>query len=72
MATAPKRPQVVIVGGGFGGINAARALEDADVDVTVIDRRRLLVDAPAPTCSVLTGIDVDAGFDIIVEAAGSF
>jgi NADH:ubiquinone reductase (H+-translocating) len=36
---ATKRPQVVIIGGGFGGINAARALRRADVDVTVIDRR---------------------------------
>jgi NADH dehydrogenase len=29
----------VIIGGGFGGINAAQALKDANVDVTVIDRR---------------------------------
>jgi NADH dehydrogenase len=34
-----RRPQVVIVGGGFAGINAAKALEKANVDVTVIDRR---------------------------------
>src|SRR5687768_7227207 len=39
MTTAPRRPQVVIIGGGFGGINAAQALKDANVDVTVIDRR---------------------------------
>jgi NADH dehydrogenase len=32
------RPQVVIVGGGFGGLDAARALRRADVDVTVVDR----------------------------------
>jgi NADH dehydrogenase len=32
------RPHVVIVGGGFGGLTAARALRRADVDVTVIDR----------------------------------
>ena len=36
---APKRRQVVIVGGGFGGHEAARRLKNADVDVTVIDRR---------------------------------
>jgi NADH dehydrogenase len=29
----------VIVGGGFGGLNAARALDGAPVEVTVIDRR---------------------------------
>ena len=33
-----KRPHIVIVGCGFGGIEAARALAKADVDVTVIDR----------------------------------
>ena len=31
--------QVVIVGGGFGGLRAARALKSAPVDVTLIDRR---------------------------------
>ena len=32
------RHQVVVVGGGFGGLNAVRALAHADVDVTVVDR----------------------------------
>ena len=32
------KPRVVIVGAGFGGLNAARALQDAPVQVTVIDR----------------------------------
>jgi NADH:ubiquinone reductase (H+-translocating) len=32
------RHHVVIVGAGFGGLNAAKALRRADVDVTVIDR----------------------------------
>jgi len=30
--------RVVVVGGGFGGLNATRALDGADVDVTVVDR----------------------------------
>jgi NADH dehydrogenase len=34
-----KRPRVVIVGGGFGGLNAARALAKAPVDVILVDRR---------------------------------
>jgi len=34
----PTRPRVVIIGGGFGGLYAARALKDAPVDVTVVDR----------------------------------
>jgi NADH dehydrogenase len=33
------RPHVVIVGAGFGGLSAARALAKAPVDVTVIDKR---------------------------------
>lgn len=32
-------PRVVIVGGGFAGINAAKSLARAFVDVTIIDRR---------------------------------
>jgi NADH dehydrogenase len=32
-------PRVVIVGGGFGGLSAARALRDAQVRVTLIDKR---------------------------------
>ncbi len=31
--------RVVIIGGGFGGLNAAQALKRADVQVTLIDRR---------------------------------
>ena len=38
MASASPRPRVVIIGGGFGGLYAARALKRAPVDVTVIDR----------------------------------
>ncbi|WP_299152286.1 NAD(P)/FAD-dependent oxidoreductase [uncultured Tateyamaria sp.] len=33
------RPKVVIVGAGFGGISAAKALAKAPVDIKVIDRR---------------------------------
>ena len=33
-----RRPHVVIVGAGFGGLNAARRLKNAPVDVTVVDR----------------------------------
>src|SRR3954462_11721163 len=42
MHTAPDasshRPRVVIVGCGFGGLEATRALRDAPVDITLIDR----------------------------------
>ncbi|HWC16251.1 MAG TPA: NAD(P)/FAD-dependent oxidoreductase [Terriglobales bacterium] len=33
------RSKVIIIGGGFGGLNAAQALKSAPVDVTLIDRR---------------------------------
>ena len=38
-AIAARRPRVVILGAGFGGLNAALSLRKADVDVTIIDRR---------------------------------
>ena len=33
-----KRPRVVIVGAGFGGVRCATGLKDEAVDVTLIDR----------------------------------
>ena len=33
-----RRPRIVIIGGGFGGLSAAKALRKADVDVLLIDR----------------------------------
>ena len=33
-----RRHQVVVVGGGFGGLNATHSLAKADVDVTLVDR----------------------------------
>lgn len=37
--TASEKHRVVIVGGGFGGLYAAKALKRAPVDITVVDRR---------------------------------
>ncbi|HWE35456.1 MAG TPA: FAD-dependent oxidoreductase, partial [Isosphaeraceae bacterium] len=34
-----RRPRVAILGGGFAGLEAARALRRAPVDITLIDRR---------------------------------
>jgi NADH dehydrogenase len=39
LAEADIRARVVIVGGGFGGLQAAKALADAPVQVTLVDRR---------------------------------
>ena len=45
-ATEKGRPHVVIVGGGFAGLNAAKELDGAAVDVTLIDRRNHHLFAP--------------------------
>ena len=37
--SAPERPRVVIVGGGFGGLEAVHRLAGAQVDITLVDRR---------------------------------
>jgi NADH dehydrogenase len=42
----PARPRVVIIGGGFGGIAAARALRRANVDITLIDRTNHFIFQP--------------------------
>jgi NADH dehydrogenase len=34
-----RKPKVVIIGGGFAGLNAAKALKSAPVEITLIDRR---------------------------------
>jgi NADH dehydrogenase len=37
-STAEKRHHVVIIGSGFGGLNAAKSLKRADVDITLISK----------------------------------
>src|ERR1700738_735504 len=39
LETAPGKKRILIVGGVFAGIAAARALKRADVEITLIDRR---------------------------------
>lgn len=39
MKKLSKRPHVVIVGAGFGGLSAAKRLAGRDIDVTLVDRR---------------------------------
>src|SRR5688572_30946278 len=38
MTPGSRRPQVVIIGGGFGGLTAARAFHHSPVNVTLVDR----------------------------------
>ncbi|HST06659.1 MAG TPA: NAD(P)/FAD-dependent oxidoreductase [Gemmatimonadaceae bacterium] len=46
MPDGVKRPRIVIVGGGFGGIAAAKALKRAHADVTLIDRTNHFIFQP--------------------------
>src|SRR3954469_7111016 len=45
-ATPNRRKRIVIVGAGFAGIAAARALKRCDVDVVLIDRRNHYIFQP--------------------------
>ena len=45
-AAGAGRPRVVVIGGGFGGINAAEHLAKLPVDVTIVDRRNYHVFQP--------------------------
>jgi NADH:ubiquinone reductase (H+-translocating) len=36
--SSSSRPRVLVLGGGFGGVGAARALAKSDVDVTLVDQ----------------------------------
>ncbi|MEM1161882.1 MAG: NAD(P)/FAD-dependent oxidoreductase [Pseudomonadota bacterium] len=39
MPDSPERPRVAIIGAGFGGLAAAKALKNVPVDVEIIDKR---------------------------------
>src|SRR5690606_1885989 len=47
--------RVVIVGAGFGGLYAAKALRHADIDLTIIDRRNFHLFQPL-LYQVATGV----------------
>ena len=47
--TTSSNPKVVIIGGGFGGIYAARILANQPVDVTLIDRTNTTCFSPCYT-----------------------
>jgi NADH dehydrogenase len=53
-ATGEARHRVVVVGGGFGGVQAVKGLADAPVSITLIDRRNFTLFQPL-TYQIATG-----------------
>ena len=41
-----KRPHIIVVGAGFGGVKTAKRLAELPVDVTVVDRNNFHVFQP--------------------------
>src|ERR1700733_7850237 len=81
---ADRAPHVVIIGGGFGGLTAARALAHAPVRVTVLDRRnhhlfqpllyQVATAALNPVDVATRTITLDAGevtYDYLIVATGA-
>lgn len=69
-----KRPRVVIVGAGFGGLEAAKRLAGQPVDVTVIDRRNHHLFQPLlyqVATAALSPADIAAPIRSILARAGN-
>lgn len=63
-------PHVVILGGGFGGLHAAKALRKAPVRVTLVDRRNHHLFQPLlyqVATAGLSGIDIGAPIRLILR-----
>ena len=63
------RHRVVVVGAGFGGLAAARALRDAPVDLTIIDARNHHTFQPLLYQVATAGLDGD---DVCFPVRGVF
>ncbi len=68
-APVPARPRVVVVGAGFGGLAAAKALADAPVEVTVVDQRNHHTFQPLLYQVATAGLGID---DICYASRGIF
>ena len=72
MHSAAKRPHVVIVGAGFGGLAAAKRLAGKPVDVTLVDRRNHHVFQPLlyqVATAALSPADIAAPIRSILSSA---
>jgi NADH:ubiquinone reductase (H+-translocating) len=54
MAAPSSRPRVVVVGGGFGGLDAVKEIASADAELTLVDRHNYYLFQPL-TYQVATG-----------------
>ena len=63
------RPRVVIIGAGFGGLNAARALNGQPVDVLLVDRNNYHTFTPLLYQVATCGLDPS---DIAYPVRGIF
>jgi NADH dehydrogenase len=54
------KPRVVIIGGGFGGVNLARKLKHADVDVVMVDKHNYHTFQPLLYQVAIGAIESDA------------
>ena len=71
-ATTSNNPKVVIIGGGFGGLYAARKLAGQSVDVTLIDRTNHHLFQPLlyqVATAMLSPADVAAPIGLILKDA---
>ncbi|HJU19533.1 MAG TPA: NAD(P)/FAD-dependent oxidoreductase [Stellaceae bacterium] len=74
MPAARRRPEVVIVGGGFAGLAAARALQQSPARVTVIDRHNYSLFQPLlyqVATAALSPADVAAPIRSLLRAANT-
>ena len=60
-------PRIIIIGGGFGGLNVARGLKDADASIFLVDRHNYHLFQPL-LYQVATAILEPAGEKISIRS----
>jgi 3-phenylpropionate/trans-cinnamate dioxygenase ferredoxin reductase subunit len=69
--TLERRPRVVIVGGGFLGMEIASACRELDIDVTVVDREPLLIPQLGTfLAAMMTDAARDHGVRVVISPGG--